>query len=191
MVVNMSSDQAIIDSIEADHDWTLTAADFDRDNGDVPGFYEHLIPTAQAVWQTWAAQHPAEAEGYTLGPTEDFGWAIYAGDEDGESVTTIDLDVQERLGAAGSPYSVIYTPRMLAADVLSLISQFRTEVQSRLRDELLDKGQELADARDELAEAKDRAREAARTAVARGMTESETARLLGVTRLTVRSWLGK
>ena len=42
-----------------------------------------------------------------------------------------------------------------------------------------------------LEESRNELREAVRRATAAGMTEVEAARLAGVTRMTVRSWLGK
>lgn len=52
-------------------------------------------------------------------------------------------------------------------------------------------GARLIQARKELAQATETAREAVRREVAAGMTESEAARRHGVSRQTVRAWLGK
>jgi DNA invertase Pin-like site-specific DNA recombinase len=52
-------------------------------------------------------------------------------------------------------------------------------------------GRTLHDARTALAEATEVARAAARRLVESGVSESETARQLGVDRMTVRAWLGK
>lgn len=49
----------------------------------------------------------------------------------------------------------------------------------------------LRAARREAQEASDAAKAAAREAVAAGMSESEAARRVGVTRMTIRKWTGK
>jgi len=49
----------------------------------------------------------------------------------------------------------------------------------------------LRAARQENQKASDAAKAAAREAVAGGMSESEAARQLGVTRMTIRKWIGK
>ena len=56
---------------------------------------------------------------------------------------------------------------------------------------LAPEGARLTKARTELAAATDAAREAVRADIANGMTETEAARRYGVTRMTIRAWLGK
>lgn len=57
--------------------------------------------------------------------------------------------------------------------------------------DLADAAGRLLVARQELTEATDAAKAAAREAVGRGVSEVEVARRLGVSRMTVRKWLGK
>lgn len=62
-------------------------------------------------------------------------------------------------------------------------------IQTRMRLEQL--GQQYADHRAAGDALRDRLADTVRQAIAEGMTEVEAARLAGVSRMTVRAWLGK